>query len=402
MAATIQTQPFYNARAARKQSQIPKGMTHETSVVGASTTGLYVATLLARAGQPVTVVERSPRLDPAPRTLIVTARYRDLLGPLGEAAIVNEIRHFELFTDGRVAQVTLQRPDLVVERASLIRRLAAAAETHGARLLLGRRLNALAPGRGGVQLELARPSGGSETFHARHVVGADGAFSRVSRLAGWPSLPTVPLVQAVVRRPADVPVDTTRVWFVPHETRYFYWLIPESKTRAVVGLIGERGSEARRALEQFLARHGFEPLAFQAARIPLYRPGRSVRRRLGEADVYLVGDAAGHVKVTTVGGLVTGFRGARGVANLILKGGDHEPRALERELFLHWLIRRVLHLFSAREYEQLLALLHPRVRHHLGAHTRDEAQRLLVRACMSQPRLAWLAVRSLLLPASVR
>jgi len=90
------------------------------------------------------------------------------------------------------------------------------------------------------------------------------------------------------------------------------------------------------------------------------------------------------------------------VANLILRGRDNEPRALERELLLHWLIRRVLHVFSPREYERLLDLLHPQLCRHLGAHTRDEAQRLLVRACLSQPRLAWLAVRSLLLPASVR
>ena len=36
--------------------------------------------------------------------------------------------------------------------------------------------------------------------------------------------------------------------------------------------------------------------------------------------MYLGGDAAGHVKVSTVGGVVTGFRGALGVVEAILNG----------------------------------------------------------------------------------
>ena len=50
------------------------------------------------------VLERSDQLDPTPRTLIVTSHMRSLLGKVGEAAVVNEIRKFELFTDGRAAR----------------------------------------------------------------------------------------------------------------------------------------------------------------------------------------------------------------------------------------------------------------------------------------------------------
>jgi len=48
---------------------------------------------------------------------------------------------------------------------------------------------------------------------------------------------TVPLVQAIVRLPKDCPPDTTRVWFVPDDTPYFYWLIPESAERGALGVI---------------------------------------------------------------------------------------------------------------------------------------------------------------------
>ncbi len=81
-----------------------------TAIVGGSAAGLFTASLLARAGRAVRIFERSERLDPVHRTLIVTHRMRELLGPLAERAVVNEIRRFELFTDGRSATVPLGSP----------------------------------------------------------------------------------------------------------------------------------------------------------------------------------------------------------------------------------------------------------------------------------------------------
>ena len=65
------------------------------------------------------------------------------------------------------------------------------------------------------------------------------------------------------------------------------------------------------------------------------------RRRAG-GEIYLVGDGAAQVKVTTVGGLVTGLRGAKAAANAILRRSDYvkELRALKRELSLHLVIPR--------------------------------------------------------------
>ena len=48
---------------------------------------------------------------------------RELLGPLGEPSILNQISRFELFTDGRAAQIELTHPDLIIERSTLIRSL---------------------------------------------------------------------------------------------------------------------------------------------------------------------------------------------------------------------------------------------------------------------------------------
>jgi len=190
-------------------------------VIGGSASGFFTASLLAQGGCSVEVVERAEQLEHNPRTLIVTSHMRTLLGNVGERAIVNEIRKFELFTDGRSAQVPLDRPDLIVERSELIRGLAAQAERHGAKISFGKRFTALQSNGTGLRVGVERPGGQAEELHADIVVGADGAVSRVAQSAGWPRQPTVPLVQAIVKMPADMSRHTVRVWFIPDDTPYF-------------------------------------------------------------------------------------------------------------------------------------------------------------------------------------
>jgi flavin-dependent dehydrogenase len=368
-------------------------------VIGGSAAGLFTSALLARRGLAVRVLERIETLEPAARTLIVTHRMRALLGRAAEASIVNEIRRFELFTDGRAATIALKNPDLIIERRALIQGLAAEAQRAGAKIELGRRFHALHANGNGLVVEVERCADGArEEVRADTVVGGDGATSRVARAAGWAPLETVPLVQAIVPLPKDMAADTVRVWFVPQDTPYFYWLIPESPGRGALGVIGESGPETRRRLEQFLEKRRLDPIEFQGARIPVYTNWIPVRRQVGQGSVYLVGDAAGQVKVSTVGGTVTGFRGALGVAEAILNGGaSRELRTLRRELDLHLLLRRSLHNFEQADYSRLVDLLNDPAKESLGEYSRDEAWKILWRVCLRQPRLVLLGLRGLLM-----
>jgi len=369
----------------------------EVIVVGGSAAGLFAAATIASGGRPVRVLESRRDFEPASRSLIVTDEFRNQLGSAASESIVNEIRRFELFTDGRSAQVALARPDLIIERSRLIPALARSAQLAGANLSFDTRFLGLAPNSRGLRVEIDS-AGKREELHADSVVGADGAASRVARSAGWPPVETVPLVQAIVRLPKDHPVDTTRVWFVPDDTPYFYWLIPESPERGALGIIGEDGRDAKRCLERFLEKKHLEPLEWQGARIPVYRGWVPVRRRVGNGEVYLVGDAAAQVKVSTVGGIVTGLRGALGVGQAILqKGRGRELKVLRRDLRTHWLIRRALHHFQQKDYSQLVDLLDASTRESLGEINRDESTRLLWNVIRRQPRLVLLGLRGLLM-----
>jgi digeranylgeranylglycerophospholipid reductase len=380
--------------------QLPAIPDGEVIVVGGSAAGFYAAAKIARGGRRVRVLESKRVLDPAPRTLIVTNHFRDQLGASAKETILNEIRRFELFTDGRSAQIALQKPDLIIERARLIPTLAREAQLAGANVSFDTRFLGLSPNSHGLDLEI-ESGGRREQVHAANLIGADGAASRVARTAGWPPVETVPLVQTIVRLPKDCSPDTTRVWFVPDDTPYFYWLIPESPDRGALGVIGESRGDTARCLARFLEKKHLEPLEWQGARIPVYRRWVPVKRRIGGGDVYLVGDAAAQVKVTTVGGIVTGFRGALGVAQSILRNGrSRELLALRRELDTHCLIRRTMHYFRQKDYSRLVDLLNLATRDTLSEITRDESTRLLWNVFRHQPRLILLGLRGLLLGRS--
>lgn len=376
----------------------------DVAVIGASSPGLLSAALLARAGRQVTVYERLKDLDHAPRTLIVTGDMRDYIGPLGESAVVNEIHRFELFSNGHLASLRLGRPDLIVERSALIRALAKEADEAGAELNLGHRLIDLAPDARGVRLHMKNghpDRSPGRTFQV--VVGADGAFSSVARAAGWPRQSTLSLLQGIVRLPDDLRRDTARVWFRPDDTRYFYWLIPESETYGALGVIGEDPGELRDRLDRFMKERDLVSLEYQAACVPNYRRWTPIRKTVGGGQVYLVGDAAGQVKVTTVGGVVTGFRGAIVAVDSILgRKSTQRSSRLRVELEAHRLLRAMLNGFRESDYCALLDSLNDGARRALHAHSRDEASKLLWRLPVTQPRLILLALRGLLSSVSSR
>src|SRR3979490_1522938 len=105
--------------------------------IGPSSGGLFTAKLLAEQGVQVHVYERTEQLAPRPRTLIVTPELQSVLGFSPAAATVNTVHTLDLCTIGKTVPITLREPDLIVERALLIRQLASKAERAGAALHFG-------------------------------------------------------------------------------------------------------------------------------------------------------------------------------------------------------------------------------------------------------------------------
>jgi len=384
------------------QKLVKKGrlsrVSQDVAVIGGSTSGLLAASLLSKHNMNVTVFEASKHIEAPPRTLIVTHQLSELIEPLNNISVLNEIQRFELFANGRVAQISLKKPDLVIERSKLLNYLADNAMKNGVKIRTNHRFLDVKPDGHHLTLKVT-PNGSAavKKASAQIIIGADGAFSRVARVCDWPRLKTVPLIQAAVQLPRDMSSDTTRVWFLPDDTPYFYWLIPHSPSEGVLGLIAEDMFRGRQSLERFMKQKGFTPLSFQSAPVPIYDRWFPIHRQIGRGDVYLVGDAAGHVKATTVGGVVTGLRGALSVVDQILgKRNQQNINILRRELYLHRLIRKVLNGFSQDDYVALFAQLNPSTVKTLGAYSRDESIKLIFHLCLRRPKLLSIGLQKLL------
>ena len=368
-------------------------------IIGASTPGLFAASLLAGAGADVEVYERSGRMDFAPRTLIVTEKISEVLGFVPDEVILNEVKYVDLFSKSRSRKVELARPDLIIERQKLLVLLARMAEKAGAKIFLGRRFLTFTSSVDGVKV-LFRDSVAclEREAGADVLIGADGVFSSVARAASHNGHFQTALLQARVRMNKRINRDTYRVWFDPGRTKYFYWLIPESDEMAAVGLIADDARQAGSSLKSFLLEQGLEPVDHQAAMVPMHKFQYSARVTEVSHKVFLIGDAAAQVKVTTVGGVVTGLRGARAIAEAIINESNtgKEISQLRHELNLHLLARRLLDGFNDADYDMLLDLLDGQLSEVISNQTRDDLSRMYLNLISSQPKLLMLGLKAFL------
>jgi len=366
-------------------------------IIGASAAGLYAGESLARGGKKVAVFERQKELRPARRTLIVTRMLRKVLGTLPDDVVLHEIDVLAVATTSREITVCLKEPDLIVERASLIRWLASKFETAGGKLFLDHRFEGFQQASDGLGVSLQTSTNESIVLAEQAVIGADGVFSNVAKAAGIARPKSLPIVQADVALPSGWDPSVVKVWFDTDETRFFFWLIPESSSKGVVGLIGDHGLQTRESLKTFLAHHNLEPEAYQAAQVALYSPRLKPWTRIGKTHVYLVGDAAGQVKVSTVGGTVSGLLGAQAAVTALLKGRSYRTRCwqVKRELNVHWLLRRLLDRLDNRGYDQLAGTVSLRVRNFLSQYDRDSMEPVVWRLPILEPRLLKVAWRCL-------
>jgi len=367
-------------------------------IIGASMAGLYAGESLARAGKRVAIFERQKDLNPARRTLIVTHLLRKILGSLPDDMILHEIDAMAVATSNRETTIPLKEPDLIVERAGLIGWLASKFETAGGKLFLDHRFERFQQTSGGLDIVLQTSKGETIVASKEALIGADGAFSNVAKAAGISRPESLPIVQAEVPLPAGWDPSVVKVWFDTEKTRFFFWLIPESSSKGVVGLIGDHGLQTRESLKTFLADHDLKPEAYQASQVALYSPRLKPWTHIGSIRVYLVGDAAGQVKVSTVGGTVSGFLGAQAAASALLNGRSYRAHywKVRRELNVHWLLRRLLDRLDNRGYDQLVGAVSLRVRNFLGQYDRDSMEPVIWRLPILEPRLlrvAWKCLR---------
>ncbi len=177
----------------------------------------------------------------------------------------------------------------------------------------------------------------------------------------------------------------------------FAWIVPESKTTARVGLGSKKNS--RQLFDKFMEQHNFKKdtiQEMQAGTIPVYHP----RQRLQKENCYLLGDAAGQVKATTLGGLVPGLDAAQILAKCIeSKGKDNQKKGkdykralapIRRRLWLHLKLRNILDKFGDEDWDKLLSLVkQEKIKKVLSTYARDNPIPLVTQLLLREPRFLY-------------
>lgn len=200
---------------------------------------------------------------------------------------------------------------------------------------------------------------GEKRIEATRVYGADGPHSKVRQEFGFKPVKTMMGWQARVK--SDERMDTIR--FYPHIGTYA-WQIPEGDGVMRVGVAGRKSE-----YEAFVKGTG-RIIDTRHGPIPLHDP--RMRNKVIRKDVTtrLVGDAAGHIKNTTGGGIIPGMTAADAITN------KKHAKRLNAELYSHFLVHNIMKRYSMRDWDRFIEAGQAH-RELLARTSREEAMRLV-------------------------
>ncbi len=275
-------------------------------VVGGGPAGAVTARTAAERGARVLLLERRTRIvEPSACGGLVSLRTLAVLGA-SERSITRRVCRAALHAPGGATLALHATSDraIVLDRSILELELLERARESGVEVRLGAEAIAWADG----AIRFLTPSG-EDAAQCSVLVGADGPESRVAAWAGLRhSAPCLRAAQAEIDVSPDV--DVVGV-YVGRQVApgFFAWSIPAQPGRLRVGVAAPAPGDPVPLLDRLLATRF--PEAPVAARIAAPIPLPDVEAGIVRGEILLVGDAAGHVKPLSGGGLYFGGLCAR-------------------------------------------------------------------------------------------
>jgi len=284
--------------------------TEETDilVIGAGPAGLIAAREAATRRADVVVLEEHEEIGkPCHCAGLLSLKGLERLGaPADGAYVQNKVRGARFFSPSGLT-FTIEKNEpvaCVIDRSIFDRFLAQKTAEAGARISLNEQTKSIERGEKETEIQSE-----NKKFHAKMVIDAEGASSRILKDAGLKPINYDSLVSGIQCDLENVGVDPEYVELhFGNKTapKFFAWVIPLSENKARVGL-GCKGESPKERLDEFVRRRfGIEKnLGREDIRSGLIITGGPVDRTFSDRFL-VVGDAAGQVKPTTGGGVILG------------------------------------------------------------------------------------------------
>jgi geranylgeranyl reductase family protein len=334
----------------------------QVAIVGAGPAGLQTALRLKELGFDSNVFEEHEQIGvPEHCSGLISKKGVDDLGLHLSDTVQNEIRGAKIFSPNGTC-ITVKRKETVayvIDRkkfdAMLLRRarllnIHVATDTK----LIDVRNNTLF-----VQAEKR-----GELRKADVVVGADGVNSVVRHLIGINTKKEdfVHTIQANISGEFDEKM--VEVHLGDYAKGFFGWVIPISKEKAKIGIGTMLGENVQESFKNFVSRRlpNTKVTRYESALIPYGEPLRGIAKE----NMALVGDAAFQTKATTGGGVIFGMKAANILGEVIadkiknntsLREYEKRLEPINKELRLHWKLRRYANSLSEKETDNLFAKL---------------------------------------------
>jgi len=353
------------------------------TIVGSGPAGSHLAYLLAKAGKKVRILEEDREVGiPIQCTGIVTSSILDHIKIPEELILTRLTKAKIIVPSGKSLTFNLKKPDLILHRENFDKYLAKKAVEAGAELLLETRFIKNEE----KKIFVKKRNGEEYSFETDFLIGADGPNSAVARANDLLKPKQRTFVSgAQSQSRMDFEKDTFEVWLGYGS---FAWVVPEGKETARIGLVAYKNvKEEFERLMNDRAKNTIS-LSYQGGLIPLYDPKQILEKN---NFVYLLGDAATHVKAPSFGGIIQGLIGAESLAEAILEGKEYTSlinKKLRKDLLHSLWIRKIMDKFSKEDYDDLLNLVtKKKIKEIIETYERDHPSRFLWKIIIREPRL---------------
>lgn len=344
--------------------------TNSVSIIGSGPAGLQTAIKLKDEGfEPIVYEEHDSVGVPEHCTGLISRTGIEELEIELESILQNKIYGAKLFSpDGTMLKIERKEPvAYVVNRTELDKSLLRKARIKGVHVSTNTKLIDARKSLDKKDITLfMQVDGRGEMRKTQFVVGADGVNSTVRHLIGInPKKESfVHSIQATVK--SEYNERLVEVHLGDYAKGFFAWVVPIDKTHAKVGLGTNLGENISENFKEFLKHRFGDEKIHTSDKISALIPYGDPLTGIVKENYALVGDAAFQTKATTGGGIIFGMKAGNllgeTIAKSLTKTGnlkDYEKKlnSINKELKLHWKIRRYANSLKNEEIDALFKKL---------------------------------------------